>query len=166
MNRRKKIPQLFIWIVTRNIQCILYYTNSINNITKRETKEMSFFVYTFPVSAAESGAEWTTAFFHLLPWSVHCRTKALACCLHRSRFITFMYQFTLLQYSCSSSLHLFVDFLNFFCHHGCPNCQCCTPSIIRSVDAVNCPCPFYVFNYFHNVLNFSLVPHPFVSGCS
>jgi len=25
--------QQFIWIVARNIQCILYYTNSINNIT-------------------------------------------------------------------------------------------------------------------------------------
>jgi len=37
-----------------------------------------------------------------------------------------------------------------FATYGRPNCQCCTPSI-------------YVFNYFHNVHNFSLIPHSIVS---
>ena len=50
-----------------------------------------------------------------------------------------------------------------FATHCCLNCQYWTLSVIHSAADVTCPCPLSVFNYFHNVHNFSLVPHPHAS---
>ena len=71
--------------------------------------------------------------------------------------------------SCPSTVvvHLSIFFVPFpdyfFAARGCPNGQCYTPSIIRFAADVTCPCLFSGFNYFHNVHDFSLVPHPLVS---
>ena len=88
--------------------------------------------------------------------------EAITFCLKMSRFLALLYQFTLCHYCCSSPIHPFRFLPRFLLPPMCPNCQCCTPSINSSTVYVTCPCPFSVFNYFHNVHNFSLVPHPLV----
>ena len=64
-------------------------------------------LYLFVCKRAFLTIVYVCLYHHLQARSVHCRTKALACCLQRSRSLPLVYQFTLPQYCCSSSLHLF-----------------------------------------------------------